>query len=77
LRKQLPEVARLKSEGLLNVENIDVFCEKGVFDVEQVNVCARSVGQATQLFLVSKRSYDVIRRYVADFKEMGWADKVF
>ena len=34
--QQLPEVTRLNSEGSLNVENIDVFCEKGVFNVDQV-----------------------------------------
>ncbi len=32
---QLPEVCRLNASGELNVENIDVFCEKGVFGVEQ------------------------------------------
>ena len=32
---QLPEVARLNASGQLQVENIDVFCEKEVFDVEQ------------------------------------------
>ena len=36
LAKQLPEVARLRAGGQLSVENIDVFCEKGVFDVDQV-----------------------------------------
>ena len=36
LAKQLPEVARLRAEGQLSVENIDVFCEKGVFNVDQV-----------------------------------------
>jgi hypothetical protein len=37
ISKQLPEVVRLNAEGVLSVENIDVFCEKGVFDVDQVN----------------------------------------
>ena len=32
---QLPEVARLNSAGELSVDNVDVFCEKGVFDVDQ------------------------------------------
>ncbi|KAL3201592.1 hypothetical protein MRX96_012619 [Rhipicephalus microplus] len=32
--RQLPEIKRRVSEGTLTVENIDVFCEKGVFDVE-------------------------------------------
>eukprot|EP00095_Tigriopus_kingsejongensis_P002005 maker-scaffold652_size119135-snap-gene-0.15 protein:Tk02005 transcript:maker-scaffold652_size119135-snap-gene-0.15-mRNA-1 annotation:"probable imidazolonepropionase" len=33
---QLPKVVALKKQGLLNtIENIDVFCEKGVFDRDQ------------------------------------------
>ncbi|XP_064474919.1 probable imidazolonepropionase [Ornithodoros turicata] len=32
--EQIPEIHRLMAEGVLDVENIDVFCEKGVFDVE-------------------------------------------
>ena len=32
---QIPEVVRLNKMKELSVENIDVFCEKGVFDVEQ------------------------------------------
>ena len=36
IRNQIPEVARLRSIGeLKSCENIDVFCEKGVFDVGQ------------------------------------------
>ena len=31
LTKQLPAVVAANQEGQLNVENIDVFCEKGVF----------------------------------------------
>ena len=33
--KQIPEVIELIKTGKLGVENIDVFCEKGVFNVEQ------------------------------------------
>ena len=33
--KQIPEVIELIKTGNLGVENIDVFCEKGVFNVEQ------------------------------------------
>jgi imidazolonepropionase-like amidohydrolase len=33
--RHLPEVARLTKQGKLNVENVDVFCERGVFDVQQ------------------------------------------
>lgn len=33
--KQLPEVERLNRSGALSVENVDVFCEKGVFGVAQ------------------------------------------
>ena len=32
---QLPEVDRLNRSGVLAVENVDVFCEKGVYDVAQ------------------------------------------
>ena len=35
IKNQIPEMLKLISEGKLNVENIDVFCEKGVFDVDQ------------------------------------------
>ena len=36
LTRQLPEVLRLRREGRLGaVENIDVFCERGVFSVDQ------------------------------------------
>jgi len=38
IEKQIPEVARLNKSGSLKVENIDVFCEKGVFSVEQVSL---------------------------------------
>ncbi len=42
LEVQLPEVSRLCAAGELSVENVDVFCERGVFDVGQ----ARRVLQA-------------------------------
>ncbi|XP_077554952.1 putative imidazolonepropionase [Haemaphysalis longicornis] len=32
--RQLPEIERRMREGTLNVENVDVFCEEGVFDVD-------------------------------------------
>lgn len=35
LKEQLPELQRLQAAGELNVDSIDVFCEKGVFDVDQ------------------------------------------
>ena len=35
INKQLPEVMEHVKNGTLTVDNIDVFCEKGVFDVEQ------------------------------------------
>ena len=35
IKNQLPQVADLVAKGLLQVENVDVFCEKGVFNVDQ------------------------------------------
>ncbi len=35
IEHQLPAIAELNSSGKLNVENFDVFCESGVFDVNQ------------------------------------------
>ena len=32
---QIPEILKLNKMDELSVENIDVFCEKGVFNVEQ------------------------------------------
>lgn len=32
---QIPEILKLNKMEELSVENIDVFCEKGVFNVEQ------------------------------------------
>jgi len=34
IKKQLPAVLKLREEGEMNVENIDVFCEKGVFEIQ-------------------------------------------
>jgi len=34
IEKQMPAVLKLREKGEMNVENIDVFCEKGVFEVE-------------------------------------------
>ena len=31
---QLPEMRRMMARGELHVDNVDVFCEKGVFGVE-------------------------------------------
>ncbi|GBN96811.1 putative imidazolonepropionase, partial [Araneus ventricosus] len=35
LNEQLPAVAEFMAAGTITVDNIDVFCEKGVFDLEQ------------------------------------------
>lgn len=35
LNEQLPALAQLMKSGDIHVDNIDVFCEKGVFDLEQ------------------------------------------
>ena len=35
IERQLPAIAELKERGELQVDNVDVFCEKGVFNVEQ------------------------------------------
>lgn len=35
IRDQIPRIKALMDQKLLSVENIDVFCEKGVFDTEQ------------------------------------------
>jgi imidazolonepropionase len=32
---QIPRIKAMMDQKLLSVENIDVFCEKGVFDTEQ------------------------------------------
>ncbi|XP_029901438.1 putative imidazolonepropionase [Myripristis murdjan] len=42
LKVQLPRLRQLMSAGTLRVDNIDVFCEKGVFDLG----CTRSILQA-------------------------------
>lgn len=35
LNEQIPALIKLQKDGLLHVDSIDVFCEKGVFDVDQ------------------------------------------
>jgi imidazolonepropionase len=35
IRDQIPRIKTMMNQKLLSVENIDVFCEKGVFDTEQ------------------------------------------
>ena len=35
LTMQLPQISRLIDQGELHVDNIDVFCEQGVYSVEQ------------------------------------------
>ena len=42
IEHQIPEVIRLNTSGELSVENIDVFCEKGVFNVEQTRQILKS-----------------------------------
>ena len=35
IRDQIPRIETMMNQKLLSVENVDVFCEKGVFDTEQ------------------------------------------
>ena len=42
--QQIPALAQLCKEGQISVDNIDVFCEKGVFDVD----ASRRILQAGQ-----------------------------
>ena len=42
IEHHIPEVIRLNTSGELSVENIDVFCEKGVFNVEQTRQILKS-----------------------------------
>ena len=42
IENQIPEVVRLNENGELSVENIDVFCEKGVFNLEQTRQILKS-----------------------------------
>lgn len=44
IERQLPEIMRLKASGEINPEQIDVFCEKGVFTTAQ----ARAICEAGQ-----------------------------
>ena len=41
---QIPSIADLCSSGELHVDNIDVFCEKGVFDTDQTRLTGKQVG---------------------------------
>lgn len=34
VNNQIPTIKKLMDQGQLHVDNIDVFCEKGVFDTE-------------------------------------------
>ena len=49
INNQLPKIKRLMDEGELHVDNIDVFCEKGVFDTDatrRILEAGQSVGMA-------------------------------
>ena len=46
IENQLPQIADLVAKGTLQVENVDVFCEKGVFNVDQT----RRILQAARNF---------------------------
>nr|CAH0099608.1 unnamed protein product [Daphnia galeata] len=46
LTRQLPEVMRLQELGELHVDSIDVFCEKGVFDIDQSRKILKAGRQA-------------------------------
>jgi len=45
---QLPDICRRLDSGQLRVDNIDVFCEQGVFDVDQTRRIL-TAGQASGL----------------------------
>ena len=56
---QLPEVHKLVSKGELNVENVDVFCEKGIFDVDQTR---RILKEARKLgFKINFHGEEIVR----------------
>ena len=42
IENQLPQIASLMERGELTVHNVDVFCEKGVFDVQQTERILRA-----------------------------------
>ena len=42
IENQLAKVLKLNQTGQLNVENIDVFCEKGVYNVQQTKEILKS-----------------------------------
>lgn len=35
IEEQIPALSDLSGKGQLHVDNIDVFCERGVFDIDQ------------------------------------------
>jgi len=45
---QLPDIRRRVDSGQLHVDNVDVFCEQGVFDVDQARRIL-TAGQAAGL----------------------------
>ena len=56
---QLPEVHKLVCKGELNVENFDVFCEKGIFDVDQTR---RMLKEARKLgFKINFHGEEIVR----------------
>ena len=56
---QLPEVHKLVCKGELNVENFDVFCEKGIFDVDQTR---RILKEARKLgFKINFHGEEIVR----------------
>ena len=59
IENQLPEVYKLVSKGELNVENVDVFCEKGIFDVDQTR---RILKEARKLgFKINFHGEEIVR----------------
>jgi len=47
LENHLPEIERRMKDGSLHVDNIDVFCEKGVFGIDetrQILVAGKNMG---------------------------------
>jgi len=48
IRVQLPDIRRRMDSGQLHVDNIDVFCEQGVFNVDQTRRIL-TAGQAAGL----------------------------
>ena len=49
INNQIPQITALIKEGELSVDNIDVFCEKGVFDTDatrRILEAGKAVGMA-------------------------------